>query len=90
MEFSAAILALLFIAASCSQTFSGPAGSDLPTCCISYTHHRLPGKLILGYYSSSTSCSLQAIVFITRRGRQVCANPRDTWVQHHLKNLKQK
>ncbi|KAM6315629.1 CCL4 protein, partial [Podargus strigoides] len=89
MKVSAVIFALLLIAASCSQTFSGPVGSDLPICCFSYTPHKLPQKLILRYYSTSTSCILPAIVFITKKGRRVCANPSDTWVQSHLQNLKQ-
>ncbi|KAM6049496.1 C-C motif chemokine 4 [Chlamydotis macqueenii] len=88
MKTSAAVFALLLIAASCSQTFSGPVGSDLPICCFSYTNHKLPRKLILRYYSTSTSCILPAIVFITKKGRQVCANPTDPWVQHYLQNLK--
>ncbi|XP_009811970.2 C-C motif chemokine 4 [Gavia stellata] len=89
MKVFAAIFALLLIAASCSQTFSGPVGPDFPICCLSYTHHKLPQKLILRYYRTSTSCTLPAIVFITKKGRQVCANPSDTWVQSHLQNLKQ-
>uniref|UniRef100_A0A8C8EEY6 C-C motif chemokine n=1 Tax=Otus sunia TaxID=257818 RepID=A0A8C8EEY6_9STRI len=84
-----AVIFVLIIAASCSQTFSGPVGPDLPICCFSYTHHKLPQKLILRYYSTSTSCTLPAIVFITRKGRQVCANPSDTWVQSYLQKLKQ-
>ncbi|NWH62430.1 CCL4 protein, partial [Geococcyx californianus] len=62
MKISAAAFALLLIAASCSQTFAGPVGSDLPVCCFSYTRHKLPQKLILRYYSTSTSCTLPAIV----------------------------
>ncbi|NXX73879.1 CCL4 protein, partial [Urocolius indicus] len=70
-------------------SFPLPAGSDLPNCCLSYTSHKLPQKLIQRFYSTSTSCRLPAIVFITKRGRQVCANPSDTWVQSYLQNLKQ-
>ncbi|NWS77639.1 CCL4 protein, partial [Crotophaga sulcirostris] len=89
MKTSAAVFALLLIAASCFQTFAGPVGSDHPVCCFSHTRHKLPQKLILHYYSTSTNCTLPAIVFITKRGRQVCANPSDTWVQSYLQNLKQ-
>ncbi|NXQ93205.1 CCL4 protein, partial [Sagittarius serpentarius] len=89
MKVSAAVFTVLLIAASCSQTSSGPAGSDLPVCCFSYAHHKLPRRLILRYYSTSTSCTLPAIVFITKKGRQVCANPSDPWVQSYLQNLKQ-
>ncbi|NWU97933.1 CCL4 protein, partial [Upupa epops] len=89
MKVSAALLALLLIAASCYQTFSGPVGSDLSTCCFSYAQQKLPRRLIQRHYSTSTSCTLPAIVFITKKGRQVCANPSDTWVQSYLQNLKQ-
>ncbi|NXK11986.1 CCL4 protein, partial [Herpetotheres cachinnans] len=87
MKVSPAVFALLLITAFCSQTFCGPAGSDLPICCFSYTPRKLPQKLILRYYSTSTSCTLPAVVFITKKGRQVCANPSDTWVQSYLQNL---
>ncbi|NXG75918.1 CCL4 protein, partial [Baryphthengus martii] len=66
-----------------------PVGPDSPVCCFSYTQHRLPRKLILRYYSTSTTCTQPAIVFITKKGRQVCANPKDAWVQSYLQNLKQ-
>ncbi|KFV20123.1 C-C motif chemokine 4 [Tauraco erythrolophus] len=89
MRISAAVFALLLIAASFSQTFSGPAGPDHPICCVSYARHRLPQKLIAHYYSSSTACTLPAIVFVTKKGRQVCANPSDPWVQTYLQNLTQ-
>ncbi|OPJ79412.1 C-C motif chemokine 4-like [Patagioenas fasciata monilis] len=68
---------------------SRKAGSDLPICCFSYTRHKLPWKIIQRYYSTSTSCTHPAIVFITKKGRQVCANPSDPWVQSYLQNLKQ-
>ncbi|KAM4648677.1 C-C motif chemokine 4-like [Amazona ochrocephala] len=87
MKVSAAGFALLLIAASCSQIFSGPVGSDVPICCFSYTAHKLPHRRILRYYSTSTSCMLPAIVFVTKKGHQVCANPNHTWVQAYLNNL---
>ncbi|NWI64433.1 CCL4 protein, partial [Todus mexicanus] len=89
MKVPAVFLAFLLIAASCSQTFCGPAGPDLHICCLTYTKHKLPWKLIQRYYSTSSTCSKPAIMFITKRGRQVCANPKDTWVQSYLQNLKQ-
>ncbi|NXA09833.1 CCL4 protein, partial [Sapayoa aenigma] len=89
MKVFAALWALLLIAASFSQTFSGPVGSDLPICCFKYTRQELPWDRIRHHYSTSTSCPRPAIVFITKKGRQVCANPSDTWVQKYLQSLKQ-
>ncbi|NXM67576.1 CCL4 protein, partial [Serilophus lunatus] len=87
MKVFAALWVLLLIAASFSQTFSGPVGPDLPICCFKYTRHELPRDRIRHHYSTSTSCPRAAIVFITRKGRQVCADPSDTWVQKYLQSL---
>ncbi|NWV57694.1 CCL4 protein, partial [Daphoenositta chrysoptera] len=89
MKVSAAGLALLLISASFSQTFSGPAGPDLPICCITYTQHKLPWKLVQRHYTTSSSCPLTAIVFVTKEGRQVCANPKNTWVRRYMQILEQ-
>ncbi|NWW82200.1 CCL4 protein, partial [Climacteris rufus] len=89
MKVSAVGLALLLIAASFSQTFSGPAGPTLPICCFRHAQHELPRKFIQHHYITSTSCPQPAIVFITKKGRQVCANPNDTWVQRYLQSLEQ-
>ncbi|NXI82285.1 CCL4 protein, partial [Rhipidura dahli] len=62
MKVSAAGLALLLISASFSQTFSGPAGLDLPVCCLTFTQHKLPWKLIRRHYVISSSCPLMAVV----------------------------
>ncbi|NWI57131.1 CCL4 protein, partial [Calyptomena viridis] len=87
MKVFAALWALLLIAASFSQTSSGPVGSDLPICCFKYARQELPRGRIRHHYSTSTSCPRPGIVFITKKGHQVCANPSDTWVQRYLQSL---
>ncbi|NWW31566.1 CCL4 protein, partial [Panurus biarmicus] len=89
MKVSAAGLALLLISASFSQTFSGPAGLNIPICCFTYRQRKLPWKLIQRHYITSSSCPQLAIVFVTKEGRQVCANPKNTWVQSYLQILEQ-
>ncbi|NWZ65949.1 CCL4 protein, partial [Acrocephalus arundinaceus] len=89
MKVSAAVLALLLISASFSQTFSGPAGLEIPICCFTYRQHKFPWKLILRHYITSSSCPQPAIVFVTKEGRQVCANPKNAWVRSYLQILQQ-
>ncbi|XP_026653088.2 C-C motif chemokine 4 homolog [Zonotrichia albicollis] len=89
MKVSAAGLALLLISASFSQTFSGPAGLEIPTCCFTYSQHKLPRRLIQHHYSTSSNCPQPGIVFVTKEGRQVCANPENNWVQSYLRILGQ-
>ncbi|NXS84924.1 CCL4 protein, partial [Erpornis zantholeuca] len=89
MKVSAAGLALLLISASFSQTFSSPAGPDHSICCIKYTQHKLPWKRIQRHYVTGSRCPLRAIVFVTKEGRHVCADPKNTWVQRYLQLLEQ-
>ncbi|NXS05099.1 CCL4 protein, partial [Oxylabes madagascariensis] len=53
---------------------------DIPICCFTYRQHTLPWKLIQHHYITSSSCPQLAVVFVTKEGRQVCANPKNTWV----------
>ncbi|NXH60974.1 CCL4 protein, partial [Rhabdornis inornatus] len=89
MKVSAAGFTLLLISASFSQTFSGPAGLDIPICCFTYRLHKIPWKLIQRHYITSSSCPQPAIVFVTKEGRQLCANPKHTWVRSYLQILEQ-
>ncbi|NXS38546.1 CCL4 protein, partial [Pomatostomus ruficeps] len=89
MKVSAAGLALLLISVSFSQTFSGPAGPDPPICCVTYTLHKLPRNRIRHHYRTRASCPQEAIVFVTKKGHHVCANPNNTWVRSYLQTLEQ-
>ncbi|KAF3816698.1 hypothetical protein GH733_014046 [Mirounga leonina] len=63
-------------------------GSDPPTaCCFSYTLRQLPRNFVTDYFETSSLCSQPAVVFQTKRGRQVCANPSEPWVQEYMNDL---
>ncbi|XP_075798403.1 C-C motif chemokine 4-like [Microtus pennsylvanicus] len=79
---------LLFAAAFCAPALSAPMGSDPPTsCCFSYTSSTLPRKFVTDYYETSSLCSKPAVVFLTRRGKQVCADPSLPWVNEYVNDL---
>ncbi|KFV69567.1 C-C motif chemokine 4, partial [Dryobates pubescens] len=87
MKVSVAVLAVL-IAAFCYQTSAGPIGSDPPTsCCFSYVARQLPRSFVVKYYDTSSQCPKPAVVFVTRKGREVCANPEERWVQQYVNDL---
>uniref|UniRef100_A0A4X1T5G3 C-C motif chemokine n=2 Tax=Sus scrofa TaxID=9823 RepID=A0A4X1T5G3_PIG len=74
--------------ASVSPWPSFPVGSDPPTsCCFTYTVRKLPRNFVTDYYETSSLCSQPAVVFQTKKGRQVCANPSDDWVQEYMDDL---
>nr|XP_006115929.1 C-C motif chemokine 3-like [Pelodiscus sinensis] len=88
MEVSVAALAVLLIAACCSQVSAAPIGSDLPTaCCFSYTARQMPRSFLRDYYSTSSLCSQPGVVLITKKGREICANPSESWVQEYVSDL---
>ncbi|XP_065752419.1 C-C motif chemokine 4 isoform X2 [Phocoena phocoena] len=85
MKLCMTVLSFLVLAAAfCSLALSAPMGSDPPTaCCFSYTVRKLPRNFVIDYYETSSLCSQPAVV----KGRQVCANPSDPWVQEYMDDL---
>ncbi|KAM9044980.1 C-C motif chemokine 4 isoform 2-T2 [Megaptera novaeangliae] len=86
MKLCMTVLSFLVLAAAfCSLALSAPMGSDPPTaCCFSYTLRKLPRNFVIDYYETSSLCSQPAV---TKKGRQVCANPSDPWVQEYMDDL---
>ncbi|XP_025852038.1 C-C motif chemokine 3-like [Vulpes vulpes] len=89
MEVSTAALAvLLLIAVLCSPTCSSTFGADTPTsCCFSYISRQIPRKFVVDYYETSSQCSKPGVIFQTKRGQQICADPGKAWVQKYITNL---
>ncbi|XP_002719291.3 C-C motif chemokine 14 [Oryctolagus cuniculus] len=83
-------LLLLFITpiALGSRAELSPRGPYHPAeCCFSYITRIVPRQRIIDYYETSSECSKPGIVFITKKGYSICANPRDDWVQDYIRDL---
>ncbi|KAL2765375.1 C-C motif chemokine 3-like 1 precursor [Daubentonia madagascariensis] len=79
---------LLCTMALCNQVFSAPFGADTPTaCCFSYTSRHIPRKFVVDYFETSSQCSKPGVIFLTRRDRQICADPSEAWVQEYITDL---
>ncbi|XP_006174921.2 C-C motif chemokine 16 [Camelus dromedarius] len=87
MKFSVAALFLLILIFTTSAVHSQPKVPDgvnlPPTCCVKYHEKVLPRKLVVGY-KKALSCHLPAIIFVTKKNRQICANPNLKWVQDYI------
>ncbi|MEJ1272311.1 chemokine (C-C motif) ligand 5 [Cricetulus griseus] len=68
----------------------GEDGSDTTPCCFAYLSLTLPRAHVKEYFYTSSKCSNFAVVFVTRRNRQVCANPKKKWVQEYINYLEMK
>ncbi|XP_008500147.1 C-C motif chemokine 4 homolog [Calypte anna] len=87
MKVSVSVLAIL-LATCCCHISAAPLGSDPPTsCCFTYTSRQLPRSFVVEYYETNSQCPQPAVVFVTRRGRQVCADPEQSWVQQYVSDL---
>ncbi|XP_020657278.1 C-C motif chemokine 4 [Pogona vitticeps] len=85
------LLLLLLLGAlwdSCPPAASAPVGSDPPTsCCFTYTAKKIPREYVVDYYETNSRCSQPAVVLITRKRKEICANPTERWVQEYVKDL---
>ncbi|OWK59990.1 C-C motif chemokine 5 [Lonchura striata] len=93
MKVLAAALAVLLLVAICSlaeadrRVSRSPALSkdeDKTMCCFSYISYPLPHSIIRSAYKTSNTCSMPAVVLITRKGKEICADPKALWVQKYL------
>ncbi|NXB04336.1 CCL5 protein, partial [Cnemophilus loriae] len=98
MRVLAATLAVLLLVAICSQAEADLRDSRIaelsqkqetfPTsCCFAYASRLLPRSMIHSAYRTSNSCSMPAVVLVTRKGKKVCADPKARWVQEYLEHL---
>ncbi|KFW02967.1 C-C motif chemokine 4, partial [Fulmarus glacialis] len=78
MKVSVAALAVL-IAAFCYQTSAAPCKSRLSLSSLNGNKRDVAAGRGL--------CSQPAVVFVTRKGREVCANPEQDWVQQYVNDL---
>nr|XP_015293671.1 PREDICTED: C-C motif chemokine 5 [Macaca fascicularis] len=88
MKVSVAALAVILVAtALCAPASASPHASDTTPCCFAYIARPLPRAHIKEYFYTSGKCSNPAVVFVTRKNRQVCANPEKKWVREYINSL---
>ncbi|NWW92477.1 CCL3 protein, partial [Rhynochetos jubatus] len=85
MKVSAAALVALLLVATCSPSEAHLDG--VPTaCCFSYQQRPVPRGLIASAYVTSSSCSSPGVILVTKKKKELCADPREAWVQERLRH----
>ncbi|NXF58599.1 CCL3 protein, partial [Ciccaba nigrolineata] len=96
MKVPAATLAILLVMATCSSAYLLPGESsttvsskkpEVTSCCVSYVSRIIPRGAISSAYMTSNMCSLPGVILVTRKGKELCADPKAPWVQAHLKHF---
>lgn len=59
-------------------------------CCYSYQQRPLRSNMMASYSLTSPQCTKQAVLFKTKRGKDVCAKHTDGWVKELIKLLDKK
>nr|KAF6455175.1 C-C motif chemokine ligand 16 [Rousettus aegyptiacus] len=77
------ILILTMTSAFCRQAKSPESVNLSHTCCLKYHEKIIPRKLLMGH-RKALGCYLPAIIFVTKKNREVCANPNEKWVQDYI------
>ncbi|XP_030579489.1 C-C motif chemokine 19a.1 [Archocentrus centrarchus] len=82
-------LSILFIACYCSATLA-----QVPTdCCLQLSTREIPKSVVANYrvQVGGQGCPFNAIVFVARGGRTMCAPSDEKWAQdlmHHVDHLR--
>ncbi|KAM6206162.1 C-C motif chemokine 3-like [Sarcoramphus papa] len=97
MKVLTAALAALLLVAICSlaEAHLGVSSIDEsskkpdigPICCFSYMQRPIPRRFITSAYRTSSKCAKPAVILVTRKGREVCADPQAPWVQAYLEHF---
>ncbi|XP_023600987.1 C-C motif chemokine 15-like isoform X5 [Myotis lucifugus] len=97
MKVSAAALSFLILAATLGSPAHGSLAHESwddgfhhpPHCCPSYTPRKIRCRSMESYFVMTRGCSQPAVIFTTKRGQRVCANPNNADVQDCVTKLKQ-
>ncbi|XP_027717416.1 C-C motif chemokine 4-like [Vombatus ursinus] len=79
---------LLLLPGFCLVMSAEQASSiDFVPCCNNFIKHRIPQSLVVGFVRTSPRCPKPGVLFETKQGLKVCANPAVHWVQRYMKGL---
>ncbi|XP_032934314.1 C-C motif chemokine 5-like [Catharus ustulatus] len=86
MKVLAATLVTLLLLATCSPS-EGHLDGVPNTCCFSYHKQPIPRHRVSSVFVTSSSCSLPAVIVITKKENKACADPKAPWVKELLKHF---
>ncbi|XP_074958030.1 C-C motif chemokine 5-like [Phalacrocorax aristotelis] len=56
-------------------------------CCFNYVKNPVQKAILKSFYKTPMDCFNPAIVFETRNGAKICANPESSWVEKAVTKL---
>ncbi|KAG7457088.1 hypothetical protein MATL_G00242900 [Megalops atlanticus] len=61
-------------------------------CCTKYSRSEIPINLIKGFSVQTNTgwCNINAVIFLTQKGRKLCADPAKPWVMDRIQELRKR
>ncbi|XP_074083944.1 C-C motif chemokine 22 [Macrotis lagotis] len=90
LYFQITLLVALILGTSLPFTQAGPFGVNLESsvCCKNFVQFSVPLIFLKDFYKTSDTCHKKGMILITKKNREICADPRKAWVKHALTILK--
>ncbi|XP_053370856.1 C-C motif chemokine 4 homolog [Clarias gariepinus] len=83
-------LLLVLVILVCLQCFTMSNNGHGPEkCCFDYLKNPNPKQNIISYTKTEHQCPKPGVIFILKKGYQVCADPRVEWVKERMKKIDQ-
>ncbi|PWA14796.1 hypothetical protein CCH79_00014539 [Gambusia affinis] len=87
---AANILLLCMLGAALLSTVLCHSGNMPADCCFSFVKQRMDKNLMSSYHKTDHRCSLSGIILTTKRGRSICVDPEQPWVNTIIDFLNKK
>ncbi|ELK15417.1 C-C motif chemokine 17 [Pteropus alecto] len=81
------LLVTLLLGSSLQDTHAARATNVGRECCRQYFEGVIPIRKLVTWYKTSEDCTKEAIVFVTVRGKNICADPKNMKVKKAVKYL---
>ncbi|XP_075711045.1 C-C motif chemokine 5-like [Rhinoderma darwinii] len=83
------LIIFLMVASMCAICQVSSANLVTSDCCLKTKNKELPYNNMKCYYRQNTAkgCNIDAVVFITRRNKYLCAPPSSPWVKTLMEKL---
>ncbi|XP_006897190.1 PREDICTED: c-C motif chemokine 22 [Elephantulus edwardii] len=80
---------LILLAVALQGTDAGPYGANVEDsiCCRSHIRYPVPVRMVKDFFWTSESCRMPGVVLKTIKDREICADPRLSWVKKILQKL---